>query len=82
MGLIRSTVRSVLTRIAERVARNELFEKPGERAPQPKLEPETKEPEPAPNSITSSPSHSMLSSASSASSSTRAASQIPAVHGI
>jgi hypothetical protein len=48
MGLIRSTVRSVLTRIAERVARNELFEKPGERAPQPKLEPETKEPEPAP----------------------------------
>ncbi|HJN73253.1 MAG TPA: hypothetical protein QGF58_04890 [Myxococcota bacterium] len=45
MGLIRSTVRSVLKRIAERVARNELFEKPGERAHQPKLEPETKEPE-------------------------------------
>lgn len=48
MGLIRTTVRALLTRIAERVGKNELFEKPGERAHQPKLEPDPKEPEPAP----------------------------------
>jgi len=45
MGLLRTTLRAVLRRIAERVAQNELFEKPGERAHQPKLPDESDEPE-------------------------------------
>lgn len=47
MGLVRSLVKSILTRVADRVAKNELFEKPGERAPTAPLDPEAKdEPEP------------------------------------
>ncbi|MCP4809761.1 MAG: TlpA family protein disulfide reductase [Proteobacteria bacterium] len=47
MGLVRSVLKSILTRVAERVAKNELFEKPGERAPTKPLEPDAKdEPEP------------------------------------
>lgn len=47
MGLVRSVIKSVLTRVANRVAKNELFEKPGERAPTEPLEPDAKdEPEP------------------------------------
>lgn len=46
MGVVRSGLRRVAEALARRVARDELFEKPGERAPTGPLPPAAPQPEP------------------------------------